>query len=104
MSNNKSSSSWGLEVDWLLRYLQKREVTAEDIRGIVSSPLNMSRGNYLPIDEYLHLFAWAAKRLKSPHIGMEIAAQTSTEDLGIYGYLTQNERDHNNRWTVFHDS
>lgn len=90
MPNTRSSIPWGLEVDWLLRYLNKHEVTTEDIREVVSSPLNMPRGNYLPIDDYLHLFAWAAKRLKSPHIGLDIAAQTSTEDLGIYGYLIQN--------------
>ncbi len=90
MSEDKNSAPWGLEVDWLLRYLRTHGITPEEIHAVVSTPTNKPRGNYLSIDEYLHLFAWAAKRLESPHIGLDIAAQLEKEDLGIYGYLIQN--------------
>lgn len=90
MPGKTLSSSWGLEVDWLIRYLQKYRVSATEMQAAVTSTVKRPRGNYLPVDEYLHLFAWAAVRLKAPHIGLDIARQLSTQDLGIYGYLIQN--------------
>lgn len=91
MSVRSSQSDWGLQVDWLMHYLldwgvSHSEITTALSRDIDSSPRHL----FLPIDDYLLLFAWAADRLDNPHLGLDIAQQLQGYELGIYGYLAKN--------------
>lgn len=91
VSGRKSQSDWGLQVEWLVRYLLERGATQSEISTVLSRKTERSTQHlFLPIDDYLLLFAWAADRLSAPHLGLDIAQQLQADELGIYGYLLKN--------------
>lgn len=90
MPDRENHSDWGLQVDWLLQYLLEHGVTQAEISPVLSRDIQISRGSFLPIDDYLLLLAWGVDRLADPHLGLAISEQLQADHLGIYGYLIKN--------------
>ena len=91
MLGRGNQSNWGLQVDWLVQYLLACGVSHSEISTALSRDIDpLPRHLFLPIDDYLLLFAWAAVRLDNPHLGLDIAQQLQGDELGIYGYLVRN--------------
>jgi AraC-like DNA-binding protein len=91
MDGTGNQSDWGLHVDWVLRYLLEKGVSHTEISAVLSRKIDRSPDSlFLPIDDYLLLFAWAADRLSAPHLGLDIAHELQPHELGIYGYLIKN--------------
>jgi AraC-like DNA-binding protein len=82
--------SWGLRGEFLIEYLLEHGVAVDEMATLLGREIGDAERNFLPIDDYLLLFGWSAERLSAPHIGLDIAEQLSTRDIGIFGYLIRN--------------
>ncbi|MFV0276834.1 MAG: helix-turn-helix domain-containing protein [Parahaliea sp.] len=78
---------WGLDAEWLLSYLLRQGIHPDEMAEWTHGKNGKSRGDFLPIDDYLALFAWASSRLDQPHLSLDIATQLQPPSLGIYGYM-----------------
>lgn len=91
MGGTENQSDWGLNAGWILHYLFEKSVSPAEVSAVLSRKIDPSSDSlFLPIDDYLSLFAWAAQRLKAPHLGLDIAQELQAQELGIYGYLLNN--------------
>ena len=90
MSITVPETDWGIHVEWLVDYLHLNGVALDEMSGILGRKIGNPLHCFLPIDDYLKLFAWGAERLSAPHLGLDIADQMQGSKLGIFGYLIQN--------------
>lgn len=90
MSTHVPEESWGLRGEFLIDYLLEHGVAVDEIAMLLGRNIGDAERNFLPIDDYLTLFGWSAERLSAPHVGLDIAEQLSTRDIGIFGYLIRN--------------
>jgi AraC-like DNA-binding protein len=90
MTTLKHHANWGLHVEWLVDYLLRNGITLDEISVTVGHEIDDVTQVYLPIDDYLNLFGWSAKRLSAPHLGLDIADQMQAGSLGTLGYLLRN--------------
>jgi AraC-like DNA-binding protein len=86
----KHQANWGIHVEWLADYLLRNGITLDEISATVGHQIDDATRVYLPIDDYLNLFGWSAKRLSAPHLGLDIADEVQAESFGILGYLLKN--------------
>jgi AraC-like DNA-binding protein len=87
MATSSDQSDWGLDAGWLIDYLLKQGLRAEEIArqtGIHEHPSTLS---FLSIDAYLSLFSWASRCLNRPQLGLDISRKLQPSSLGLYGYL-----------------
>lgn len=82
--------NWGIHVEWLVDYLLRNGITLDEISATVGHQIDDATQVYIPIDDYLNLFSWSAKRLSAPHLGLDIADEVQAESFGILGYLLKN--------------
>ena len=90
MTTVEHQANWGLHVEWLVDYLLRNGITLNEISVTVGHQIDDATQAYLPIDGYLNLFGWSAKRLSAPHLGLDIADQMQVGLLGTLGYLLRN--------------
>lgn len=90
MATLENQANWGLHVEWLVDYLVRNGITLDEISAAAGHRVDDATQIYLPIDDYLNLFGWSAKRLSAPHLGLDIADQMQAGSLGILGYLLRN--------------
>ncbi|MBD1389123.1 AraC family transcriptional regulator ligand-binding domain-containing protein [Neiella sp. HB171785] len=90
MADIDQRTSWGIHAEWLVAYLIQEGVSLSEISAIVGEKISNPDRVYLQIDDYLGLLGWSAKRLSSPHLGMDMAEQATAETFGTLGYLIKN--------------
>ena len=90
MSTMDFQKSWGIHIEWMVDHLLRNGITLDEISATVGRRIDNPAHVYLPIDDYLSLFDWSAKRLSAPHLGLDIGDQLNASLLGILGYLIQN--------------
>lgn len=75
---------------WLVNYLKKNGVTPSHVSEI--DDLKVERffesPDLMPLDIYLKLFEWAARHFDRPHLGLDIASESTIDDFGLFGFLT----------------
>lgn len=89
MEERNLGLDWGLQVGWLLKYFRDQGVSPAEIEAVIGDPFDAKSDIFLPIDNYLSLLEWATQHLKAPHLGLDIASEFQSPDLGIFGYLIQ---------------
>lgn len=87
MTTVEHQANWGIHVEWLVDYLLRKGINLDEISTTVGHQIDDATQVYLPIDDYLNLFTWSAKRLSAPHLGLDIADEVQAESFGILGYL-----------------
>ena len=92
MSRLENQSDWGCDAEWMVQGLLNRGISLQQMSESLPSGDKLKQGNYhyLPIDNYVALFGWAAEHLACPHLGLEMAASMHPSEMGIYGYLVDN--------------
>ncbi|MEZ5568873.1 MAG: AraC family transcriptional regulator ligand-binding domain-containing protein [Halioglobus sp.] len=87
MTGINAHDDWGLNVEWLVDYLADHGVHPAEIASQLPESARKKTISFLPVEDYLHLFAWASIRLGRPHLGLDISGELQHSNLGIYGYL-----------------
>lgn len=90
MTVTMPQANWGLHVEWLVDYLIRYGVSVDEIAAATGHRIDDFEHVYLPIDDYLEMFAWGAEQLSAPHLGLDIADELEARILGIIGYLISN--------------
>ena len=90
MTTVEHLANWGIHVEWLVDYLLRNGITLDEISATVGHRIDEATQVYVPIDDYLNLLGWSAKRLSAPHLGLDIADKAKAESFGILGYLLKN--------------
>lgn len=87
MARLASQSDWGINAEWLLNGLKSRDVTMEQMVKAVGDHFTVGVDCCLPLDDYLSLLNWGVDHLNNSKLGLELAANLTASDFGIYGYL-----------------
>lgn len=77
---------------WLVEALCAFGVSLNEIEAHLERPVarDQLKRLILPSELYFRLFEWGAERLGNPDLGIEIAAQMTSREFGLLGYLLEN--------------
>lgn len=81
----------GIQADWLIAELIKRQVTADAIsQKLATLGYTDNAKTFLPMDIYLELFNWGEQQTGDMHLGVSIGQNLDARSFGVFGYIIQN--------------